>query len=160
MAVVAGERRIVTVLFADIVESTAIGERLGPERTKLLVDEVMRLMTAQVEQFEGTAIQGALARYRKDVEEAYGIDLAVRIAINTGPVVIRPESEDPYNALGDTVNVAARIQKLVEGGEIIVGRSTKLQVDGCFELETLGEQELRGLSEPVETFRVVGVRER
>jgi class 3 adenylate cyclase/ABC-type oligopeptide transport system substrate-binding subunit len=187
MAVVAGERRIVTVLFADIVGSTAIAETLGPERFSLLVDEVLRVMSRHVERFDGTvvqfigdelyavfgaprsheddseravraalAIQRALGQYAGEVGEAYGVDLSVRIAINTGPVVIRPESDDPYNALGDTVNVAARIQELVEGGEIVVGRSTKLQVDNSFSFEELGEHELRGISGPVATYRVVG----
>ncbi len=187
MAVAAGERRIVTVLFADIVGSTAISERLGVERSKFLVDEVMRLMSAEISRYDGTvaqyvgdelyavfgaprsheddseravraamAIQRALDRYAAEVRDAYGIELAVRIAINTGPVVIQPDSEDPYNALGDTVNVAARIQELASGGEVVVGRATKLQVDSCFELESLGSHELRGVSRPVETFRVVG----
>jgi class 3 adenylate cyclase len=188
MAVVAGERRIVTVLFADIVGSTGISEQLGPERFSLLMDEVLRVMSAQVERFEGTlvqfigdelyavfgaprsheddseravraalAMQRALGQYSADVQAAYGVDLAVRIAINTGPVVIRPEGDDPYNAMGDTVNVAARIQKMISGGEIVVGAATKAQVDSCFELEPLGEQKLRGISEAVETFRVIGV---
>src|SRR4051812_39377565 len=187
MAVATGERRIVTVLFADLVDSTSIAERLGAERSKFLVDEVMRVMSAEIERFDGTlagfagdelyavfgaprsheddseravraalAIQRALDRYAAEVREAYGIDLAARIAINTGPVVIEPDSEEPYNALGDTANVASRIQKLVDGGEVVVARQTKLQVDTCFELESLGAQALRGLSEPVETFKVVG----
>lgn len=140
MVVVAGERRIVAVLFADIVGSTSIGERLGAERSKFLLDEVMRLMSAEVARFEGTvaqfvgdelyavfgapvaheddseravlaalAIQAAIARYAIEVRDAYGVDLAVRISINTGPVMFQPESDDPYNALGDTVNVAARL---------------------------------------------------
>ena len=104
------------------------------------------------------AIQRALGRYAQEVEAAYGVSLAVRIAINTGPVVIRPESEDPYNAVGDTVNVASRIQKLVDGGEIVVGPSTKAQIQELFELAEMGEQDLRGVSEPIETFRVLGVR--
>ncbi|HET8605859.1 MAG TPA: ABC transporter substrate-binding protein [Gaiellaceae bacterium] len=188
MAVAAGERRIVTVLFADIVGSTSIAERLGVERSKLLVDEVMRLMGAEVGRFEGTvaqyvgdelyavfgaprsheddseravraalAIQRALERYAGEVREAYGVELAVRIAINTGPVVIQADSDDPYNALGDTVNVAARIQELADGGEVVVGRATKLQVESCFELESLGRRELKGVSQPVEPFRVVGL---
>jgi class 3 adenylate cyclase len=57
MAVVAGERRIVTVLFADLVDSTAIGEQLGPERTRFLLDEVLRVMSGEVVQFEGTVAQ-------------------------------------------------------------------------------------------------------
>jgi ABC-type transport system substrate-binding protein/class 3 adenylate cyclase len=190
MTTIAGERRIVTVLFADLVGSTAMSEQLGPERFTLLIDEVMRTMSGEVERFEGTvvqfigdelyavfgaplsheddseravraalAIQEALGRYASDVEEAYGVELAVRIAINTGPVVLRPESDDPYNALGDTINVASRIQKLVSGGEIVIGRATKAQVESYFELEGMGRQDLRGLSEPVETFRVLGVLE-
>jgi ABC-type transport system substrate-binding protein/class 3 adenylate cyclase len=187
MAVATGERRIVTVLFADIVDSTSIAERLGAERSKFLLDEVMRVLGAEVELYEGTvaqyvgdelyavfgaptsheddseravraalAMQRALERYAGDVREAYGIELAVRIAINTGPVVIQPESEDPYNALGDTVNVASRIQKLAGGGEVVVGRATMLQVETCFALESLGPSELKGIAEPVETFKVVG----
>ncbi len=190
MAVVAGERRIVTVLFADIVGSTGISERLGAERFTLLVDEVMHVMSAEVESFDGTvvqyvgdelyavfgapvaheddseravraglAIQQTLGQYATDVKAAYGVDLAVRIAINTGPVVIRPESDDPYNALGETVNVAARIQKLVSGGEIVIGRATKAQVESCVLLEDLGLTELRGVAEPVRPFRVLGLRE-
>ena len=154
MAVAAGERRIVTVLFADIVGSTSIAERLGVERSKFLIDEVMRLMSAEVARFDGTvaqyvgdelyavfgaptsheddseravraalAIQRALERYAAEVREAYGIELAVRIAINTGPVVIQPDSEDPYNALGDTVNVAARLGSVAGPGELVVGRT-------------------------------------
>ena len=57
MAVVAGERRIVTVLFADIVGSTGISERLGAERFTLLVDEVMHVMSAEIERFDGTVVQ-------------------------------------------------------------------------------------------------------
>ena len=64
--------------------------------------------------------------------------------------MIAPDSEDPYNALGETVNVASRIQKLVSGGEIVIGAATKQQVDGCFELEELGPQDLRGVSAPVD----------
>ena len=159
MAVVTGERRVVSVLFADIVNSTGIGERLGPERSKFLFDEVIRLMSEQVERYGGTvaqrigdevyavfgapraheddseravrsalANQRALAQYSDEVEAAYDVKLSARIAINTGPVVINEESEDPYNALGDTVNVAARIQELAGPEGIVVGHATQLQV--------------------------------
>ena len=57
MTVPAGERRVVSVLVADIVGSTAIAERLGPERSKFLLDEVVRLMRAAVERFGGTVAQ-------------------------------------------------------------------------------------------------------
>jgi len=57
MAVSAGERRIVSVLLVDIADSTAIGERLGPERSKFLFDEVTRLLAAEVKRFGGTVAQ-------------------------------------------------------------------------------------------------------
>jgi class 3 adenylate cyclase len=59
VAVVAttGTQRIVTVLFADVVGSTAIGERLGPERSKFLFDEVVSLIAAEVRRFDGTVAQ-------------------------------------------------------------------------------------------------------
>jgi len=190
MAVMTGERRVVSVLFADIVNSTGIGERLGPERSKFLFDEVARLMGAQVERYGGTvaqqigdevyavfgaplsheddseravraalAIQRALGQYSEEVEAAYGVELSARVGINTGPVVINMESDDPYNALGDTVNVASRIQELAGPGGIVVGQETHLQVESCFELEELPEQELRGKSGPVRTYRVLGALE-
>ena len=193
MAVTTGERRIVSVLIADVVDSTRIGERLGPERSKFLMDEVVRIMTEQVERYDGTvaqlvgdevlalfgaplaheddseravraalAIQRALGRYADEVEAAYGVKLAARIAVNTGPVVVSSEDgegADRYNALGDTVNVASRLQRVAEPGDVAIGAATARQVEASFQLEPLGERKLKGKSAPVETFRVAGLRE-
>jgi ABC-type transport system substrate-binding protein/class 3 adenylate cyclase len=194
MAVATGERRIVTVLVADVVGSTAIGQALGPERTKFLIDEVMRLMTEQVRRFDGTvaqlvgdellaffgapvaheddseravraalAIQRAIAQYGEEVKAAYGVDLSVRIGINTGPVVVgveRAEEDgyDPWNALGDTVNVAHRLQEVADEGGVVVAPTTKRQIDSCVELEPLGRQDLRGVA-PIDVFKVMRIRE-
>jgi ABC-type transport system substrate-binding protein/class 3 adenylate cyclase len=195
MAVATGERRIVTVLVADVVGSTAIGEALGPERTKFLIDEVMRLMTEQVRRYEGTvaqlvgdellaffgaptaheddseravraalAIQRAIAQYAEEVKAAYGVDLSVRIGVNTGPVVVGVERTgedgyDPWNALGETVNVAHRLQEVADEGGVVVAPTTKRQVESCVELEPLGRQELKGVSAPIDVFKVTRVRE-
>ncbi len=193
MAVSVGERRIVTVLFVDVADSTGIGERLGAERSAFLFDEVLRLMTAQVERYDGTvaqllgdgllalfgaplaheddseravraglAIQRALAQYATEVEAAYGVKLAARVGLNTGPVVVSHESEDGnerFNAHGDTVNVAARLQGIASEGGIVLGSETARLVDDCFELEPLGGLELKGKSAPVEAFLVTGERE-
>ena len=195
MAVAAGERRIVTALIADVVGSTAIGETLGPERSKLLIDEVMRIMSEQVRRYDGTvaqlqgdellaffgapvsyeddserairaalAMQRAIAQYADEVKDAYGIDLTVRIGVNTGPVVLGGASDgqdgyDPWNALGETVNLAARLQQVAGGGGIVIGPTTQRQVESCFDLEELGPQELKGVSARLSAYRVVGARD-
>jgi ABC-type transport system substrate-binding protein/class 3 adenylate cyclase len=193
MAVATGERRIVSVLVADIAGSTTIAEKLGAERAKFLFDEVIRLMTEQVERYDGTvaqltgdglialfgapvaheddseravraglAIQRALGQYAQEVKAAYDVDLAVRIGVNTGEVVYSPEVEDGevrYNAMGDAVNVAARLQQLADGGGVVVGEMTQRQVSHCFDLERLDVDHVRGRERPVETYRVTGLRE-
>ncbi len=191
MSLTSGERRIVSVLVADIASSTSIAEKLGPERSKFLFDEVVRLMREEVERFGGTvaqltgdgvlalfgaptaheddsaravraalALHESLARYAGEVGPAYGIELAARVAVNTGPVVVPERAAPPdvlYNALGDTVNVAARLQSF---GDLVVGPATARQVGASFELQELGELELKGKRDPVRAYRVVGVQER
>ena len=193
MVVTEGERRVVAVLMADVAGSTAIGEQLGPERSKYLFDEVVRLMSEQVERYDGTvaqllgdgllavfgapvaheddseravragmAIQRALVAYSREVDDAYGIELRARVAVNTGPVLITPDSDesDRWNALGDTVNVTARLQALASEAEVTLGPETAAQVRDCFELEELGTTELRGRNRPVDLYRVVSERDR
>ena len=189
----AGERRVVSVLLADVAGSTRIAEQLGAERSKFLFDEVVRLMAGEVKRFGGTvaqltgdglyalfgvpsaheddagravraalAIQVALAGYGGEVREAYGVELAARIGVNTGPVVLLAEeasAEERYNALGDTVNVAARLQQHAEPGGVVIGPVTARQVEDAFEFESLGGLELKGKAYVVEAFRVAGERE-
>jgi class 3 adenylate cyclase len=192
-AVKAGERRIVSVLVADIRGSTPIAEELGPERYKLLIDEVARLMRQEVERLGGTvaqltgdgvlalfgapigheddaeravsaalAIHDSLARYDADVGPAYGIELRARVAVNTGPVFVPAADEPPerlYNALGDTVNVAARLERMAGARGVCVGDRTARLLRNAFELESLGEVELKGKSGPVSAFLVTRARE-
>ncbi len=190
-----GERRIVSVLLADIADSTTIGERLGPERSKFLFDEVTRLLVAEVKRFGGTvaqftgdglyalfgvpsahdddaeravraalAMQAALGGYAKDVLEAYNVELAGRIGVNTGPIVLLADDDAPpeerFNALGDTVNIAARLQSAAGHGGVAVSPATAQQIEGAFDLESIGELELKGRAAPIEVFRVGDARER
>ncbi len=194
MAVPVGERRIVSVLLADIADSTAIGERLGPERSKFLFDEVTRLLSGEVKRFGGTiaqltgdglyalfgvpqahdddaeravraalAMQAVLVGYSKDVQEAYDVELAGRVGVNTGPVVLLPDDapdEERFNALGDTVNTAARLQSAAGRGGVAVSPATAQQIGGAFDLESIGELDLKGKSAPLEVFRVGAERQR
>jgi ABC-type transport system substrate-binding protein/class 3 adenylate cyclase len=189
----AGERRVVSVLFADVAGSTPIGEKLGPERSKFLFDEVLRLMQQEVERLGGTvaqvigdgifalfgvptaheddaeravraalAIHESLARYDADVGPAYGIRLEARVAVNTGPVVI-PAAAEPaerlYNALGDTVNVAARLEREAGTGGVCVGERTTRRLGDAFVVEPLGRLALKGKNAFVSAFLVTGIRD-
>jgi ABC-type transport system substrate-binding protein/class 3 adenylate cyclase len=190
MAPSAGERRIVSVLLVDIADSTAIGEKLGHERSKFLFDEIVRLLASEVKRFGGTvaqftgdglfalfgvpeahdddaeravraalSMQAVLAGYAEDVAEAYGVEVAARIGVNTGPVVLLPDdapAEERYNALGDTVNTAARLQTHAGSGGVVVGPVTARYVEPAFELESLGPLELKGKTDPLAAFQVVG----
>jgi ABC-type transport system substrate-binding protein/class 3 adenylate cyclase len=185
-----GERRIVSVLVTDVVDSTSIGETLGAERSKFLFDEVSRIVEAAVARFGGTvaqhtgdgvlavfgapvaheddaerAVRSALAfqqdldRLGRELTEAYGVQMAARAAVNTGVAAV-PRGEAPadalYNALGDTVNVAARLQSHAHPGGVIVGPRTAQLLDGVFSFEEAGQLELKGKSESVAAFHVVG----
>src|SRR4051812_27652920 len=104
----------------------------------------------------GRAIHDALSAYGGEVAEAYGIQLGARVAVNTGPVVLvgeRPD-EQRYNALGDTANVAARLQTVAGVGGVAVGAETARQVSRAFVLDDLGELELKGKSAPVRAYLV------
>ena len=96
------------------------------------------------------------------MRQAYEVELGARIGVNTGrPVVLLAEeapAEERYNALGDTVNVAARLQQHAEPGGVVIGPVTARQVEEVFELESLGGLELKGKADVVEAFRVAGER--
>ncbi len=104
------------------------------------------------------AVRRAIASYSEQVAPAYGIELVVRVAVNTGPVVVPSRDlpvDDLYNAMGDTVNVVARLQTL---GDVVVGPLTAQQVEREFELQDLGELALKGREATIRAARVVGVR--
>jgi hypothetical protein len=142
-------------------------ERFGGTVAQLTGDGVLALFGAPVAHEDdseravrtGLAIRESLARYGDEVGPAYGIELQARVAVNTGPVVVPARDEPPerlYNALGDTVNVAARLQS---HGDLVVGPETARQLGDRFELEPLGDLELKGKSTPTKPYLVARERE-
>jgi ABC-type transport system substrate-binding protein/class 3 adenylate cyclase len=183
------ERRVVTALFADLVGSTTLGERLDPEELKLVVGEAVGRMVTAVEAFDGTvkdlagdgilALFGAPVAHEDDqerairaglrivddiqafaaeVERAWGIaDVDVRVGITTGPVVtgaIGAGKRVEYSALGDAVNVAARLQAAATPGSVLVGSETRDAVITAFTWCNRVELSLKGHAEPVLAFEV------
>ncbi len=182
------DRRLLTVLFCDLVGSTALSERLDPEDLREVVRAYQRTASEVVERFSGHVAQflgdglliyfGYPQAHEDDARRAVlaglgilqaiegldarmalrGIRLAVRLGIHTGPVVIGRVGTDSSSerlALGSTLNIAARLQGLAEPGTLVLSHSTYKLVEPFFFCLPLGAQALKGVSRPVEVYRVV-----
>ncbi len=176
------ERRQITVMFCDLVGSTALSEKLDPEDLRSLMQEYQRAAGAVIERYGGHVAQylgdglmtyfGWPQAHEDDAERAVrasldiveavnAMDLQVRIGIATGPVVVGEtgsgDASVPKLAVGETPNLAARLQGLAGPDEIVVGPSTRRLLGGTFELADLGEQDLKGIVEPVQAHRIEGL---
>ena len=153
----AEERKLATVLFADLVGSTELAGGQDPERVRALLDRFYDAMAAQVERAGGTvekfvgdavmAAFGAPVAHEDDAERAlhvalgmqrrlaelFGGRLALRIGVNTGDVVVGQPREGSSFVTGDAVNVCARLEQAAAAGEILVGERTVAAARGAFE---------------------------
>jgi class 3 adenylate cyclase/tetratricopeptide (TPR) repeat protein len=170
------QRKVVTVLFCDLVGSTALGESTDPEalRTRMRrYFEDLRVILERhggtVEKFVGDAVMAvfgipvsheddALRAVRAAAEMRAAIaehGLEARIGINTGEVVVGGEGETLVT--GDAVNVAARLEQAAANGEALIGAETRLLVRDAVRVEPVAPLTLKGKSEPVEAFRLLEV---
>jgi class 3 adenylate cyclase/tetratricopeptide (TPR) repeat protein len=111
----------------------------------------------------GLDIVAQMEPYRQDVKERWDVDLDVRVGINTGLVVVGAVGSDlrvEYTAMGDAVNVAARMEQTATPGTVQIADATRRLVEGLFHLEPLGPIDVKGRSEPVEAHRVAGAMSR
>ncbi len=174
-------RKVVTALFCDVTGSTALGEELDPEVLRGVMNRYFAEIRATIEQHGGTVekfigdavmavfgvprvqeddalravraaaeIRERLPALAKDV----GVPLRFRTGVNTGPVLV---GEGENIAIGDAVNVAARLEQAAEPGEIVLGLETMRLVRDAVEVEALQPLSLKGKSEPVRAFRLVRV---
>lgn len=173
------ERKLATVLFADLVGSTALGEQEDPERTRLLLERFYDAMEIEIERGGGTvekfvgdavmavfgvpvahedhaerALHAAIAM-RLRLEQLFAGRLALRIGVNTGEVVAGRAREGSSFVTGDAVNVAARLEQAAAPGEIVVGSRTAEAVRGAFELGAPFDVVAKGKAEPVEARRLI-----
>ena len=170
------QRKVVTVLFCDLVGSTALGESTDPEalRTRMRrYFEDLRVILERhggtVEKFVGDAVMAvfgiptaheddALRAVRAAAEMREAIaehGLEARIGVNTGEVVVGGEGETLVT--GDAVNVAARLEQAAPNGEILIGDETRLLVRDAVSVEAVEPLALKGKSEPVVAFRLLEV---
>lgn len=189
-----GERRQVTVLFADVAGFTSMAEKLDPEEVHGIMNRCFEIVTAEIHRFEGTvnqytgdgvmalfgapiahedsprravhsalAIQRGLAEYSGELERERGFGLHMRIGLNTGTVVVGKIGDDlrmDYTAVGDTTNLAARLQQVAQPDQVLMSDTTHKLVSGFFETTDLGEIEIKGHATPIHGHQAVRARSR
>ena len=173
------ERKLATVLFADLVGSTELAGSQDPERTRALLNRFYDAMAAEidgaggtVEKFVGDAVMAAFGApaaqedhaeralhaalsMQRRLDELFGDSLSLRIGVNTGDVVVGQPREGSSFVTGDAVNVAARLEQAAEPGEILVGERTAAAVRGAFEFDEPTTVEAKGKAGGVACRRLV-----
>src|SRR3990170_3228369 len=183
------ERRQLTVMFCDLVGSTALSEQLDPEELREVVRAYQEVCAEVIDRFEGYIAQylgdgllvyfGYPLAHEDDAQRAVraGLEivgvihelplhntrlqqsLRVRIGIHTGPVVVgeigRGERREQL-ALGDTLNITSRLQDLAEPNTVVISFVTYHLTEGLFECRDLGLHRLKGVSAPVQMYRILG----
>ena len=181
----AGERRQLTVMFCDLVGSTALSEKLDPEELRSLLHDYRTVCGEVIARYEGFVARyvgdgiltyfGWPKAHEEDAERALraaleivhaikGVastePLSVRIGIATGPVVVGEQAgvgDQSKLAVGSTPNLAARLQGLAAADQIVIATSTRRLVGNAFELADLGEHGVKGIAEPIRAWRVMAV---
>jgi class 3 adenylate cyclase len=179
------ERKLVTVLFADVTGSTSLGEDLDPEDVRALMGRYYEHARTVIDEYGGTlekfigdavmAVFGLPVAHGDDAERAVGAALALldavsqdsllvaielRIGINTGEVVATHEaSRGDFLVTGDAVNTAARLQQCASPGELLVSRRTYEATRAAFVFGESREVEVKGKREPQRVYPAVRARE-
>src|SRR5215472_17426603 len=178
------ERRHLTVMICDLVGSTALSARLDPEDMRAVIDayhaacaRIMLTYDGFIGEFRGDGILAYFGYPRAHEDDAErtvraGLDiiaavarlkthaaepLAVRIGIATGVVVVGEGALREHAVVGETPNLAARLQALAEPGTIVVAASTRRLLGDLFRLRDLGLHKVKGIAEPVAGWAVEGV---
>jgi hypothetical protein len=109
--------------------------------------------------YAGLAMQAAMRRYAEEVRRAHGLEVQIRVGLNSGAVVVRAIGNDlhmDYSAVGQTTHLAARMEQLATPGSIRLTAATLRLVEGFVQVNALGQFPVKGLADPVEVFELVG----
>jgi class 3 adenylate cyclase/tetratricopeptide (TPR) repeat protein len=189
-AALEGERKQVTVLFADLKGSMELLADRDPEEARKLLDPVLERMMEAVHRYEGTVnqvmgdgimalfgaplahedhavracyaalrMQDVVRRYSDDLRRAPGVEVQIRIGLNSGEVVVRSIGSDlhmDYTAVGQTTHLAARMEQLATPGSIRLTADTLRLAEGYVEVKPLGPVPVKGLVVPVEVYEAIG----
>ncbi|TET44026.1 MAG: zinc-ribbon domain-containing protein, partial [Dehalococcoidia bacterium] len=184
-----GERKLVTVLFADVANYTSISEKLDPEEVHHIMDGCFRIIMDEIHKYEGTinqflgdgvmalfaapvahedhaqrachaalALQRALEEYGERIEKDCGVEFKMRVGLNSGLVIVGAIGDDllmDYTAIGDTTNLASRMETMAQPGTILVSRGTHKLAGDFFKFEPLGKVKVKGNEEPQEAYELI-----
>src|SRR5262245_49143600 len=185
-----GERKQVTVLFADVRGSMELLADRDPEEARKILDPVLERMMEAVHRYEGTVnqvmgdgimalfgaplahedhavracytalrLQNAVRRYSDDLRRAQGVEVQICVGLNSGDVVVRAIGSDlrmDYSAVGQTTNLAARMEQLAAPGSIRLTADALHLAEGFVQVAPLGPVPVKGLAQPIEVFELVG----
>lgn len=184
-----GERKFVTVIFADITRFTSLSEEMDPEQIRDLINACFEQLVPVVTKYGGMldkyigdaimAVFGVPLSHENDHERAlraglemiesmaafnaaHATSLSLHLGVNTGLVIVGglgTSERQDYSVMGDTVNVASRLKDLAKPGQILVGPTTYRLTRGIFDFQELGPIRVKGKSKPVPAYRVLGVLE-
>ncbi len=183
-----GERKLVTVLFADVANFTSIAEKLDPEEVHQIMDGCFKILMDKIHRYDGTinqftgdgvmalfgapvahedhaqracyaalSIQKAIDEYNEKVKKDCGVDFKMRIGLNSGPVLVGSIGDDlrmDYTAVGNTTNLASRMESMAMPGNTLVSRETFKLAQDFFEFEPLGKVELKGKEKPIAVYKL------
>jgi predicted ATPase/class 3 adenylate cyclase len=186
---VEGERKLVTVLFADVANYTSISEKLDPEEVQQIIDGCFRILMDEIHRYEGTisqftgdgvmalfgaplahedharqachaalSIRKAVEAYGEKVKEKRGVDFRMRVGLNSGPVIVGTIGDDlkmDYTAIGDTTNLASRMETLARPGSVLVSANTHRLTRDYFDFNSLGEVSVKGKEKPQEVYELL-----
>jgi class 3 adenylate cyclase/tetratricopeptide (TPR) repeat protein len=186
-----GEQRHLTILFCDLVGSVTLTSQLDPEEWRATVASYQRAASEAITRFGGEVMRyvgdgimvffGYPIAHDDEAERAARAGLAildaisqlneqpthqklaVRIGIDSGPVVVGTGAGQAVDAFGDAANISARVQATAEAQTVVVTGATHRLISGLFVVEDRGAQTLKGISQPVQLYRVVrpsGIRSR
>ncbi len=185
-----GERKLVTVLFADLKGSMELLADRDPEEARKILDPVLERVMEAVHRYEGTVnqvmgdgimalfgaplahedhavracyaalrMQESVKRYANETRRTHGVEVEIRVGLNSGEVVVRSIGSDlrmDYTAVGQTTHLAARMEQMASPGTIRLTADTLRMAEGYVEVKPLGPIPVKGLAEPVEVYELTG----